>query len=79
MKQCPYCASAVLLLKKRGIAFETTLVDPNDDSMWEKLEKRSGMKTVPQIFHGNKLIGGFRELEALDQQDQLVSLQAAGT
>jgi len=52
-------------------------VDPDDDQMWEDLYKRSGMKTVPQIFHGKKLIGGFRELDALDKVDSLASLKKA--
>jgi|GEM_PF-548234 glutaredoxin 3 len=77
MKQCPYCVSATSLLNKRGIVFESVVVDPDDDQMWEDLYKRSGMKTVPQIFHGKKLIGGFRELDALDKVDSLASLKKA--
>ena len=33
------------------------------------------LKTVPQIFHGDSLIGGFSELSDLDKRDQLNSLE----
>lgn len=73
---CPYCHSAKLLLKKRQIPFEEIEISPQDGDSWEKLSIRSGMKTVPQIFHGEKLIGGFNELSALDNLDGLSSLHS---
>jgi glutaredoxin len=47
----------------------------DDDAQWDELEKKSGMKTMPQIFHGDRLIGGFQDLSTLDQKDQLGSLK----
>lgn len=75
MKVCPYCVKAKAILKQRGLGFEEILIDDWSDEQWETQEKRSGMKTVPQIYFGEKLIGGCSDLEALDQKDQLASLK----
>lgn len=76
MEYCPYCKNAKELLKRRGIAFTETMVPDDDEAQWDALFKRSGMKTMPQIFHGDKLIGGYQELAKLDGQDQLASLKS---
>lgn len=75
MKVCPYCVKAKAILKQRGLGFEEILIDDWSDEQWETQEKRSGMKTVPQIYFGEKFIGGCSDLEALDQKDQLASLK----
>jgi glutaredoxin 3 len=75
MAYCPYCVRAKALLKSRGIPFEEVLVPDDDDAQWDALEKRSGLKTMPQIFHGERLIGGYSDLAELDQSDQLASLR----
>ncbi|MGE0616004.1 MAG: glutaredoxin 3 [Bacteriovoracia bacterium] len=72
---CPYCTSAKSLLTQRGIAFEEIWVDRNDDEKREALLARSGMRTFPQIFAGDQLIGGYEQLADLDRQDQLKSLR----
>lgn len=72
---CPYCLRAKDLLKKRGIEFEEIKFSMDDDAMWEELYQRSKMKTAPQIFNGEELIGGFAELDTLDKKDQLKSLK----
>ena len=75
MNHCPYCVRAKRLLAERGIPFEEQLVEEEDDSQWEALYKRSGMRTMPQIFAGEKLIGGYTELAKLDGEDHLDSLK----
>jgi glutaredoxin 3 len=72
---CPYCVRAKALLTQRGIAYEEVQLSEEDDKAWDDLYKRSKMQTVPQIFAGDKILGGYTELAALDQQDQLVSLK----
>jgi glutaredoxin 3 len=72
---CPYCSQAKALLSRRGVAFEEKLISYDDEDAWDELEKRSGMKTMPQIFVDDRLVGGFTELAALDQKDQLGSLK----
>ena len=63
-RTCPYCHAAKALLKQRGLDFEE--IDVSDDNDFDKLVARTGMKTVPQIFFDEKLIGGFQELAVLD-------------
>lgn len=77
MKVCPYCIRAKELLKRRGIEFEEILVSEDDDAAWDRLYQMSGMQTVPQIWAGEKLIGGYTDLAALDAQDQLASIKDA--
>lgn len=74
---CPYCKSAKALLSQRNIPFEEVLIHENDEALFKQLCKRSGMRTVPQIFYGEKLIGGFMELAELDKHDKLKSLVGA--
>ncbi len=66
---CPYCDRAKALLKSKGVAFEAIeLVDPRE---FAKLREKTGMMTVPQIFIGEKLIGGFSEMADLDRNGEL--------
>jgi glutaredoxin 3 len=75
MDYCPYCERAKALLKQRNIPFEEVRVAEDDDKQWEALHQRSGMRTMPQIFAGERLIGGFSELSQEDARDQLASLR----
>ncbi len=63
-KFCPYCRSAENLLEHLGIKYEK--VDLTGDFQARKdLVAKTKMRTVPQIFFGEELIGGFDELNAL--------------
>jgi glutaredoxin 3 len=75
MVNCPYCTQAKALLKRRGVAFEEHLVPLSDDAQWASLYKRSGMRTMPQIFNGDDLVGGYSDLAELDRKDELASLK----
>lgn len=76
MDFCPYCERAKSLLKQRGVAYEEIKVPMDDDAQWDALEKKTGMKTMPQILHGEKLIGGYNDLASVDAKDQLASLKS---
>ena len=71
MANCPYCTAAKNLLKQRGIPFEEVFVPWDDDAQWVALYKKSGMKTMPQIFFGEKLVGGYSDLLDLDRNGGL--------
>lgn len=75
MDYCPYCVRAKHLLTQRAISFEEILIPEDDDAKWDALFKLSGMKTMPQIFAGERLIGGYTDLAALDKADKLESLK----
>jgi glutaredoxin 3 len=75
MENCPYCLNAKKLLTQRGIAFQEILVPLSDDAKWDELYELSGMRTMPQIFFQNQLVGGYQELAALDKKDHLESIK----
>ncbi len=74
-EHCGYCEAAKSLLKSKGIAFSETKVARDDGAKRVELLAKSGMKTFPQIFHNDKLIGGFTELAELDRAQGLDSLK----
>lgn len=70
---CSYCMAARMLLTKKGIAFDEISVS-GDAAMREQMEKLSGKRSVPQIFVGDQPVGGFDELQTLDQDGRLDEL-----
>jgi glutaredoxin 3 len=67
---CGYCVSAKSLLKSKNIPFEEIDVS-KDQTLRLEIARRSGRRTVPQIFIGDESIGGFMELKALSDSGQL--------
>lgn len=60
---CAYCDQAKALLTQRGIEFEEKKIG-DGYTREELLEAVPTARTVPQIFIGEELIGGFTELKA---------------
>ena len=69
-EQCPYCVRAKRLLDRKGFAYEEIDVEGND-ALRSWLVEKSGQLTVPQIFAGDRPLGGFSDLDALDRAGQL--------
>jgi glutaredoxin 3 len=68
---CPYCRRAEALLAARGVtAIEHINVDRLADGR-RVMMQRTGRRTVPQIFVGERHIGGFDELAAADRRGDL--------
>lgn len=67
---CPYCVRAKQLLTGKGIPFEEINLEDKPEEL-TALKKRTGWKTVPQIFFGEELIGGFTELAQLNSSGEL--------
>lgn len=67
---CPYCERAKNLLSSKNIPFEEVNLDGKDDEL-QALKDKTGLRTVPQIFIGEELIGGFSELASLDDSGDL--------
>jgi glutaredoxin 3 len=63
-------------LNARGIAFEDVNIETQPDFRGALVDLTGGY-TVPQIVVGEKPIGGFRELRALDASGELAELLAA--
>lgn len=61
--QCPYCDQAKSLLTQKGIQFEERKIG-DGYTKEDLLEAVPTARTVPQIFLGEELIGGFNELKS---------------
>ena len=73
---CPYCIRAVSLLKKKGVAY-TEIEASSDPARRQEMIQRAGRATFPQIFIGERHIGGCDEMMALEFNGQLDPLLAA--
>jgi glutaredoxin 3 len=73
---CPFCTRAKNLLKGKGVAFDEIDVTDDDQVREKMIEMSGGRRTVPQIFINGKIVGGFDELKALDDQGKLDNLLA---
>jgi glutaredoxin 3 len=67
---CPYCQSAVGLLTDKKVAFTEINVD-DGPQLREEMQSRSNRNTVPQIFIGDKHVGGCDDLIALERSGEL--------
>lgn len=73
---CGYCGAAKRLLKSKGARFTEIDVLFHPQRKREMIA-RSGRQTVPQIFIGDRHIGGFDDLSALDAAGELDPLLTA--
>ena len=67
---CPFCVMAKRLLAAKGVAVEEVAVD-NDPERRIEMVQRTGRRTVPQIFIGERHVGGFEEIAELDHKGEL--------
>jgi glutaredoxin 3 len=63
-RYCPYCTLATRLLSTLGVGFREVDVS-GDPERRRWLARESGQRTVPQIFVGERSIGGYNELRQL--------------
>jgi len=74
---CPFCLMAERLLRSKGVAeIEKVRVDLDPPRRQEMME-RTGRRTVPQIYVGEKHVGGYDDLAALDRAGGLDALLSA--
>lgn len=75
---CPYCARAMSLLKSK-----TARITEIDDAAFDKtkrdemLARSGGAATYPQIFIGDRHVGGCDDLLALERKGELDTLLQA--
>jgi glutaredoxin 3 len=67
---CPYCERARSLLAAKGVVPEEIDLEAVPGAR-EEMRARSGRDTVPQIFIGERHVGGSDDLQALDAQGRL--------
>jgi glutaredoxin 3 len=74
-QMCGYCSAAKALLDRKGVAY--TEHDASfDPKLRQEMMQRSGRSTFPQIFVGDKHVGGCDDLHALDSAGKLDPLLA---
>jgi glutaredoxin 3 len=73
---CPYCHAAKDLLQRKGAPFSEISVDGDRAKQAAMAEKAGGRSTVPQIFIGDKHVGGCDDLYELDEAGGLDPLLA---
>jgi glutaredoxin 3 len=70
---CGYCLQVTSLLERRGIPYAEVNVE-DEPGLREKLLARSGRRTLPQVFVGERYIGGADEIRTLDASGELNQL-----
>jgi glutaredoxin 3 len=67
---CTYCQRARGLLRQKQVVFNEVNIEEDEQSR-EEMIARSNRRTVPQIFIGDKHVGGYDELSALERSGEL--------
>jgi glutaredoxin 3 len=70
MAWCGYCRRAKKLLQDKNLAFNEIDIE-GDGNLREEMRSRSQRDTAPQIFIGDRHIGGYDELYALERSGEL--------
>jgi glutaredoxin 3 len=63
---CPYCAQARALFTAKGVSYQDIDIEAHPEQRAEMI-RRSGRRTVPQIFIGERHIGGADDMHELDR------------
>ena len=71
---CNYCSAAKHLLDKKKVNYTEFDIGVDSSKMQEMQERTNGARTIPQIFIGEKYVGGYTELKALEKQGKLDNL-----
>ena len=71
---CPFCQMAERLLRSKGVSEIEKVREPRRR---EEMMERTGRRTVPQIYVGDRHVGGYDDLAALDRAGGLDPLLAA--
>ena len=71
---CPYCAMAERLLQAKFVSHIEKIRVDLDPEQRNLMIQKTNRRTVPQIFIGDKHVGGYDDLLALDQRGELDTL-----
>ncbi len=75
---CPFCTAARALFREHNVSWEEISLETEPDRRAEMI-RRSGRTTVPQVFIGDFHVGGFDDLQALDEEGALDRLLAGAS
>ncbi len=71
---CPFCIRAKALLDKKGVQYIEYLIDGDEAAREIMAERANGRRSVPQIFLGDRHIGGCDDIYDLEHQGELDSI-----
>lgn len=70
-QSCPFCVRAKQFFTEQGVPYDE--IDLTEDSKaLEELKNKTGLRTVPQIFINDNLVGGYSDLIAKYESGELV-------
>jgi glutaredoxin 3 len=73
---CPYCNAARQMLAEKGCRWREIDLGAHPER-YAEMTRRSGRYTLPQIWIGERHVGGFDELAALNAAGELDALLRA--
>ena len=68
---CGYCSAAKRLLDQKGVAYVERDASYAPELRREMIQRANGRSTFPQIFVGERHVGGCDDLYALERAGQL--------
>jgi glutaredoxin 3 len=71
---CPFCVQAERLLRAKGVADIAKVRVDLEPARRREMMERTGRRTVPQIYIGERHVGGYDDLVALDRAGELAPL-----
>lgn len=71
---CPYCDKAKAFFTMKGISYTEIDITHDPDKQQEMLTRAAPRRTVPQIFIGDKPIGGYDDMMTLNNQGTLMGM-----
>jgi glutaredoxin 3 len=74
---CPFCVRAERLLRAKGVAEIAKVRVDLEPGLRIEMVRKTGRRTVPQIYIGEVHVGGYDDLVALDRAGQLEPLLSA--
>jgi glutaredoxin 3 len=76
---CPFCVMAERLLRSKGVTEIEKIRIDLDPVAREDMMTKTGRRTVPQIYIGERHVGGYDDLAALDRQGGLTPLLSSAS
>ncbi|MEK2687710.1 glutaredoxin domain-containing protein [Bdellovibrio sp. GT3] len=70
---CPYCDRAITFMNNKGMKYEVIDLTDKPEEI-DRIKNETGWRTVPIILINGKLIGGYTDLKALDEEGKLDQL-----
>lgn len=70
---CPYCDRAINFLENKGVEFDIIDLTDKPEEI-DRIKEETGWRTVPIILINGKLVGGYTDLKALEEEGKLYEL-----